>query len=302
VAFDIDRLRSERVYSTRAPARGVKEDLERLRRIDAEMGEKKQAWSRRSLACTGLAVASFFGLFLPIIEAVGFLLLVMALGAGAVGMVVCFVLSLRYKGLDLEDRRYELVARLLHRLRKDIPPDEPVTVELDFRPVDDERHLTGKGKVRDWDTRSFAQRWLSLQVRLTDGTHLRIGMEERLVLLRRTRRNPRGKLKVKNKQKGAALLHVQLRVKPERHPHLARLGARARAAVRLPERTSLRRLEVAEDGLGLRARMPRDWVARDDVKSPSRDAPRTAVMALLSLYQVLNYSTTLRKQEKAKAS
>lgn len=298
MAFDIDRFRSEQVYRASAPRQAVLADLGVLRTLDAELERKHQAWSKRGRILGILGAVAFVGTFVPVVGLALLGLAVVLLGA----LLVCNRMAARYRRLDLQDRRYELVTRVLRRLRKDIAPDEPVTVEVDFHPLEDPRHLTGRGQAGPWNTESYVQRWLSLQVRLMDGTHLRLGMEERLLRRRRTKRNPRGKLKSKQKQKGLALLHVQLRVKPERHPHLARLDARARTAVRLPEEASLARLEVAADGLSLRARLPLDWVAQDEVKPLFCDAPRTAVMALLSLYQVLHYSTTLRKQEKAKAS
>ena len=298
MAFDLNLLRSERLYRNSAPAGVVMADLGRLRAIDAEMEEKKKSWNGRGRAFAALAALFFVGALITPVGPVGAGLSAVSF----VAMVVCFIVAARYSGLDLENRRYELVARILQRLRKDIAPDEPVTVELDFRPTQDARYLTKRGKVKDWNAESFTQRWLSFQVRLRDGTHLRLGMEERLQARSRTRRNPRGKYKTKRKQKGVSFLHVHLRVKPERHPQLARLGAQARQAVRLPHGASLSRLDVAEDRLALRVGMARDWAAQEGVKPPFCDAPRAALMSLLSLYQVLNYSTALRKREPARAS
>ena len=301
MAYDFDRLRFERVYRTTAPVPVVMADLGAMRDFNAEVDRRQKAWKRRGRICGFSALGAFFGMFL---------LLPLGFGGVAIGvalvlflaMCICQSLASQLLKLDLQDRRHELVTRILQRLRKDIAPDEPVTVELDFHPTQDKKNLADKGSVGQWRTESFAQRWLTLQVRLMDGTHLRLGMEERLQLRSRTKRNRRGKYKTKNKQKGAALLHVQLRVKPERYPQLARLDARARKAVRLPEYVSLVRLEVAEDRLSLRSRMPLDWEAGARVSPVSCDAPRAAVMSLLSLYQVLNYATSLRKQVAVKVA
>ncbi len=301
VAFDFDRFRFERVYRTTAPVPVVMADLGGLRSFDAEMALRQKAWSLRAHICGYSALAAGIGAFFLLstdFSGLAFLLVAVLF----VAMLVCNGISSRFLKLDLQNRRYELVARLLQRLRKDIAPDEPVTVELDFRPTTDKENLADRGSAGEWKTESFVQRWLTLQVRLMDGTHLRLGMEERLQLRRRTRINPRGKYKTKNKQKGTALLHVQLRVKPEHHPHLARLEARARQAVRLPEYVSLVKLEVAEDRLSLRSGLPLDWEAADRVSPVSCDAPKAAVMSLLSLYQVLNYSTALRKQAPVRVS
>ncbi|NMO18005.1 hypothetical protein HPC49_14835 [Pyxidicoccus fallax] len=298
MAIDFHQLRLERVYRATAPVRGLMADLDTIRGIDAELDRKLAAWSKGKRISGYLALAGFILAFIPVVGVAGFGLIPLAL----LSLLVCSLVASRYQKLDLENRRYELVARILQQLRKDIAPDEPVTVEVDFHPASDPRHLKDQGMVRDWKTQSFVQRWLSFQVRLLDGTLLRLGMEDRVQTRSRTRRNPRGKYKTKRKQKGVSLLHVQLRVKPERHPQLAGLQEQARKAVRLPKGASLARLDVAEDRLALRARMPHDWTLREDVKSPFCDGLRTTMMSLLSLYQVLNYSTGLRKQLPAKVS
>lgn len=298
MAFDIQRLRSERVYQNSAPAQVLLEDVEKLRSLDAELEVKRQWWSRCGRYVGIAGAVAFFTMFIPFVGVVGFGLCVLLL----VAMFVCHRMASRYRMLDLENRRYELVALTLQTLRKDIAPDEPVTLEMDFHPTNDKRHLTDKGEVGQWKTESFVQRWLSLQVRLMDGTQLRLGMEERLQERKRTRRNPRGKLKVKRKEKGFSLIQVQLRVKPERHPQLARLGPEARKAVRLPKGVSLARLEVVDGRLSLRARLDRGWKAQKGSDLGALDAPRTVILSLLSLYQVLNYSTALRKREAARLS
>ncbi|WP_164012223.1 hypothetical protein [Pyxidicoccus trucidator] len=299
MAFDFDRFRSEQVYRSSAPVRMVMADLGRLKLFDAELDRRRALWSKGSLYSGIAAGVAFVGTFLlaPVgIGLLGFGLVPVFL----VAWLVCSLMSSRYRRLDLQDRRYELVAHLLQRLRKDIAPDEPVTLELDFHLPEHERNLTGRGTVGPWKTESFVQRWLSLQVRLMDGTHLRLGMDERLQVRRRTKMNPRGKLKSKLKRKGSTLLHVQLRVKPERHPQLAQLGSRARTAVRLPKALKLGRLDVAADRLSMRAVTASDWKVTVAQGEPSLDASRAYLMMLLSLYQVLNYSTSLRKRDAAR--
>jgi hypothetical protein len=298
VALDIDRLRKERVYSGSDTVPGVMADIVRLGRFDAESQKRRGEWMNLALM-TGMAGALGLvgglvvaggaqgtSLFSNVCVLLGVLLLM--------GAMLCLGMAQARQALDLEDRRYQLVSRLLQKLRKDIAPDERVTLELGFHPTDIERNVMDRGSAGEWLTRSYVNRWLSLQVRLADGTHLRLAMEQRLQKWERTRRNPRGKWKTKRKQKGAAaLIDVRLRVKPERHPRLAQLERQARAAVRLPPGASLARLTVKEDGLSLRARMDLDW--------DEEDASRAVLMMLLSLYQVLNYSHALRKRDVSKA-
>ncbi|MFP2903820.1 hypothetical protein ACLESD_01865 [Pyxidicoccus sp. 3LFB2] len=299
MTFDFHRFRLEQVYRGSAPVQTVMEDLASLRGFDEEMDRLKAVWAKRSRFSGIAAIVSFVSLFLlaPLgLGVVGLFLIPVFL----VGLLVCSSVSSRYGRRNLDDRRYELVMKLLQRLRKDIAPEEPVTLELDFHSPDATRNLTDRGLLVEWKTESFVQRWLSLQVRLMDGTHLRLGMDERLQVRRRARRNARGRTKTKLKKKGSTLLHVQLRVKPERHPHLARLGAQAKAAVRLPRPLKLSKLEVAADRLSLRAVTTSYWCVTTRKSDPALDASRAYLMMLLSLYQVLNYSSSLRKREAAR--
>ncbi|QSQ21840.1 hypothetical protein JY651_42955 [Pyxidicoccus parkwayensis] len=293
MAFDSERLRSERVYRTTAPVSEVLADLVRLRSFDTEMEGQKEKWSQRALLC---------GILAGVAAVVGVLLIPAGYGAIVLGLAwvlvmawfVCYRMTSRFRTLELVERRYELVLRLLKRLRRDIAPDAPVTVELDFRSTTEAENCKDRGSVGQWLAESFALSWLTLQTRLVDGTHLRLGVEERQQFRRRSLLNARGKYKTKRKQKSAMLLSVQLRVKPEKYPQLTRLTSKAKAAVQLPKAVRLTRLEVTDDRILMRTGMALDG----DVK----EAPRTFLMMLLSLYQVLNYSTSLRKQGLAKAS
>ncbi|MFP2930587.1 hypothetical protein ACLESO_36395 [Pyxidicoccus sp. 3LG] len=306
MAFDFHRLRSERVYRNSAPVQAMMADLDRLRSLDTEAERNRGMWKDRALA-TGIA-----GLGLLILSAVlagasasSSVVANVGLALGGVlllGCCVCLFMSARLALLNLEDRRYELALRVLQRLRQDIDPEETVSLELDFRPTSHPSKLTERGSLGEWKTESYVDPFLTFQARLRDGTHLRLGMEQRLQLRNRTRRNPRGKSKTKRKTRSAALVHVQLRVKPERHPSLAQLGRDARKAVKLPPQVALKRLEVTEDRLSMRARMGAGWEAKAHGKHVSLDAPRTVLMMLLSLYQVLNQSTAMRRRSAARVS
>ncbi|MCP3143089.1 hypothetical protein [Pyxidicoccus xibeiensis] len=304
MAFDFDRVRSERFYRSTAPVAEVMADLDRLRHLDTEAKKARAAWKDRSFtlafAGPGLLVVSLV-LYVSkpgIVAGTG-----LTLGGVLIfGLFLSLFRVLRLKMVDLEERRYALALRVLQRLSEDIGPDEPVTLELDLHLTMDARNRTARGTSGAWKTEHFVNRWLSFQARLRDGTHLRLGMEQRAQHRVRERRNPRGRLKIKRKNKGTALIDVQLRVKPERHPGLARLGQDARKVVKLPPGVALARLEVTDDRLSLRSRMEDGWEAKPRMRNASLDAPRTVVMMLLSLYQVLNYSTALRKREAARAT
>ncbi|MCP3062766.1 hypothetical protein LXT21_28670 [Myxococcus sp. K38C18041901] len=298
MSFDIDRFRVEKHYRNTAPVSVLMEDLDLLGHFDERMAEQANIWRRRRgvvlTVCGG-----FFALAIILhnFTDTGLGGWMVALGMLSLGVTVFLQLKVSgYAGCDLEDRRYQLPARLLRPLLRDIDPQEPVTLELDFQPVDHSSNFTRQGKTpTGWETRDFEDAWLSLQARLRDGTHLRLSLTEWLQKRTRTRRNPRGKYKTKHRRKGATFLQAQLRVKPERHPGLAQMRAQAQQAVKLPPTVKLSRLDVTEDKLAMRAHMDSEWKVEPD-------ATRACLMMLLSLFQVLHASSARGKHLSSRAS
>jgi hypothetical protein len=316
MAMDIQLFRQNPIYRSRAPLAGVLQDIDQLRGIDLEAEAQQARWTRWSRVLGGVSAVMFvLGFVLWFLLPVGALLAVVA--------ALCVRQARKHQALNLANRRYELLAQVLTRLKPDIAPDEPLNLRVDFQPNDAPTKKLKSHKVGAWEAEDFLDPWLSLQVRLKDGTRLLLNAAERLRKRSRTRRNPRGKYKTKRKEKGLMVLQVRLRVKPERHPRLADLQSRAPRAVKLPPGAVLNRLRVSNDGVALRVRLPLDWQAgplpktdappaRKPALAPGRaaapkpmgpvDASRTVLMMLLSLYQVLNYSTALRKRAAARAT
>ncbi|WP_043320854.1 hypothetical protein [Corallococcus coralloides] len=286
MALDTSEFKKTYVYETRAPVAEVLADLKALGTLDS-----RAEWMRILMG-----IGSFVFMCLGISFAVlSQWLLSAALFATSIAL---FILWMRSKHTDLENRRYGLVAALLQRFQVDLDANAPVDVKLDLAPVDEERKAVGKRKRGRWDSEDFADTWLSLHGRFADGTHLHLSAVEHLQKRRRTGRGSSGKTKTKTKRKGKTLLQVGLRVKPERFPGLADQRANAKKAVRLPPEVVLSRLDVAQDRVSMRALLGkdgRDWVARrpkpatpsEPTVLPPHDASRVVTMMLLSLYQVL---------------
>ncbi|CAM4484285.1 hypothetical protein [Corallococcus exiguus] len=205
-----------------------------------------------------------------------------------------------------KEQRRLLLTTLLKRFQVDLVQDAPVDVTLDLTLPMDPRKRVHAGKHGTWDREDFSDPWLSLRGRFADGTRLQLTVVEQVRMLERTKTLPL-KVKTQRKRSGASLMTVALGVKPERHPGLADMEERLQDAVRLPSGVRLKRLRVAEDRVELRVLLEDDWVARPtkvltlaDVppgeplrRPPTKtDAARTATMMLLSLYQVLNHSSS----------
>ncbi|CAM3408557.1 hypothetical protein G4177_00540 [Corallococcus sp. ZKHCc1 1396] len=312
MALDLSAFQKTLVYQAHAPVPEVLEDLKVLGSLDQKVESVRRALWIAAWVLLGVGFLSCF-----VLGPFGLL--------GAAVAVVLFIVRARRGRMDLENRRYGLVTTLLTRLQVDLEKDARVDLTLDLAPNDEVRKRVDQGSKGQWQYEDFTDTWLELQGRFADGTHLHLSMVEHLRKRSRTQRNARGKTKTKRKQKGKALMQVSLRVKPERHPGLASLAESAKSAARLPPGIHLSRIRVDADRVGMRALLDHDWVARAPkpefpraslAMAPSKgrkpkvpvappgkhDASRTATMMLLSLYQVLNFSSSQRRRSDARAT
>lgn len=296
MAVDLRKLRAQLIHHTRAPASQVLADLQVLRGLDAEM-EKKQARAG-TVGCT----TALLGLGLLLLSTALVPLAPLFAGAAALLLLTALISGIRrfvHKRLNLENRRYELVSRLLELLRADIAPSEPLTLELDLRPDTHAAKFHREGETRTgWKVKHYLDPWLSLQGRLLDGTHFHVELTERVEERSRWKKNSRGKSKHKTKKLSDAIARVQLRVKPERYQHLGRLGPHASQAVQLPPGTQLKRLDVEADRLTLMVLVDSPWDTHETDPTPV-NAVRVVAMMFLSLYQVLNLSRAIDKKKVA---
>ncbi|MCY1040821.1 hypothetical protein OV208_05750 [Corallococcus sp. bb12-1] len=312
MALDLSAFQKTLVYQAHAPVPEVLEDLKVIGQLDQKAeAARKTLW----IAAWVVLVVGVLSLF--VVGPSGLAPIALAVGL--------FIVRARRRRTDLEDRRYGLVATLLQRLQVDLEKDAAVDLTLDLSPNDEVRKRVGQGSKGRWSCEDFTDAWLDLQGRFADGTHLHLSMVEYLQKRSRTQRNARGKTKTKRKQKGTALMQVALRVKAERHPGLEAMSGQLQKAARLPPGITLSRIRVAADRLSLRALMDHDWVVREPkpafnpaslamapnkgrkpkvpvVPPGKHDASRTATMMLLSLYQVLNFSSSQHKRSDARAT
>lgn len=300
MAVDLERLSTERIYRAQASCTQVLEDMRQLREVDTS-SEKKEAWAH-TVGCGTLVIggfAGFFGLATMGASDVSPVLLPVAPVLIIVG-IIAMVMRSHHARFNLENRRYELVSRLLQLLQADTAPEEPLDVEMDLRPGTHPAKFRIEGKTSSgWKVKSYIDRWLSLQGRLLDGTHLRLELTERIDERTRTRRGSSGKMKTKSRTVSDALVRVRLQVKPEKYPHLGRLGARARQAVQLPRGARLKTLSVEPDRLTLTVLVSDPWVTGHEPqwqKDRGVNAIRVVAMSLMSLYQLLNLSRALDKK------
>ncbi|HZI12307.1 MAG TPA: hypothetical protein VE153_18120, partial [Myxococcus sp.] len=202
MAMDLKLFSQNPIYRARSPLAGVLQDIEQLRGIDRKAEAQQAKWTRSSRVASGVGLA-----LLVVGFVLWFLLPVALLLFGAAWYFT--KQANKHQRLNLPDRRYELLAQVLTRLKPDIAPDEPLHLRVDFQSNDAPTKKLKSHKVGTWDAEDYLDPWLSLQVRLKDGTRLLLNAAERLRKRERTRRNPRGKYKTKRKSKGLMVLQVR---------------------------------------------------------------------------------------------
>ncbi len=289
VSFQDEHFRQSLVYSARTSAGTLLGHLRHIREGDAKAdAEYKRrstratrtmfgGWGAAVLLCfTGVEALIIAGVCLAVLTA----LVAFAFFSGAQ----------KYQRLVLEERRHQLLTRVLELLRADMHPSEPVHVSLDLRSAQHDSKRTAKGKRDLWTLEHFVDPWLSLETRLLDGTHLHLTVVDK-VRRRSGLKHTGRKVKHKSKTKRATHAVLRLRVRPERFPGLSAQARTARQAVQLPQGVRLARVAVGADRLLLKVDLGQDWEAGK--ASPlTVDGSRVVGMMLMSLYQVLNLSRT----------
>ncbi len=297
MSFPDDHFREHLVYSTRAPAGTVLGHLQHIRESDARAEAEHRrlaSWASTTMVGGWLlsALMCFSGDEALIIAAV-----CLAVLTAAVAFAL-FRAAQKHKRLDVENRRYQLLDRVLRLLHTDMHPSEEVALSLDLRPAQHASKQRGT-RTRDiWTLVDFLDPWLSLETRLLDGTHLHLELLDKVQKRTGYKHNGR-KSKFKSKTKRATLAVLRLRVPPQRYPGLAGLGKRGRWAVQLPQGVTVSRFGVQRDRLLLKVDLGPEWET-GRAEPPGVDGSRVVGMMLMSLYQVLNRSRTQARVRQAR--
>lgn len=294
--MDLAAFSRTHIYSTRALPHVIERDMHELQGLDRYYERKESQWTGRALigflvAFPAMCVAKGANPSEKNLMAVGVVLCI-------VWVIIAFRIRAKFGQKDIEDRRYQLIARLVRCLAVDMRPDQPLRVMLDLRKVDIPPKCTDKGSRNGWAVEYFRDPWLRLQGRFADGTRFVIRITDIVQNRSRPKIGRSGKRKIKMKQKGKAIAVVELAAKPEAYPLLPRVAEGAREAVQLPRRARLKDLKIRGHRIALKCMIPYDWYETEE--SENRLVGSTVVaMMLLSLYQVLNLAKALEKRVEA---
>ncbi len=281
---DETQFRKGLQYSVSLSPDTVMEDMNFFRGFDRQ--QEKLIHIGTALIVVGVVLTAggviLFGIENPVL---GFISLLF----GLVSLVVGGVLKFRFGKLNLDDRRYELVAGLLKLLSKDMAADAPTNVDLDFTPHNHKSKFQRAGKVGYWNAKFYVDPWLSMKGTLLDGTKFTVALLEKQQDRSRTKISASGKRKHKTKTKNASEVIVSLKIKEKRYPNAQDLDKKIQNAVVLPPWTGLKSVGVVDNVLTLRTSTKNPWDAQlPSGKANERDGINWVAMSFLSLYKLLN--------------
>lgn len=284
--FDPSSFARSRRYTSTGTVGSILDDIQKLREFDSFQERRNKTW-------IGVAVGGFV-LFLA---GVGCLFMeqpTYALVIGGVGLATMFtafiVLVLR-SGLDLENRRYELVAGILGLLQKDMAADQPVLLQIDFREHNHKEKFVRSGKVGRWDTKFYVDRWLELRGRFLDGSKFSVALIQKHQDRSCTKRSASGKTKYKSKTKSSTEAIVGIKFKEKRYPNKPPNAVELFKSVKLPNWVELKSINGEGDMLTIRATTTSDWNTRVDGQNKvTHDGVHWLATMFMNLYQQLNRS------------
>jgi hypothetical protein len=149
--------------------------LARLRLASAA-DRKAQRWARIFLGLTIVMIVASIGACNLLVDAAGLPLRLVAIGVMIVLVAVVARAWLRYRRLDLDDRKLQTVQKVLGILRADIPKDAPVALTVDLRGY----KAGGKEVGRKGPVTLYRHPWLDLTVPLADGNTITLEVTDRV--------------------------------------------------------------------------------------------------------------------------
>lgn len=284
---DEARFRKTLNYSCAAPVAVVERDMEFLQAFDRYQEKRQQIygyclWGSLLGVVAGVAVATALQL-----QVLGAIISVAAILA----CIVTGIGRASYGRLNLEDRRYRLVAGVLRMIAKDMAADAQVSVKLDFKPHNHKSKFKEKGPVRGthWNARFYDDQWLQISGALLDGTKFSVSMIEKQQDRYRTKRSASGKMKTKTKTKNSSELVCSLRPKEKRYDLSSDIPDLVGRNAILPPWVAVKSVRLVGNALTISTKTKSAWeVLFSSGKIEEKNGVTWVTTSLLSLYQTLN--------------
>ncbi len=210
-----DQLMADRQFAETALPEQLLVQLRCIDEIDSDSTEKQNYWRTWQIV---LGIAS----------ALAFILTFMTMGIGLVVFIPCLIGFIvawrkhrRYRQLNVENRRHRIPHALIRYLKTDIPPDQPVSLEIDFRNYQQGDFQTGKeggGFFNSVTQTRYEVPWLKLSGQFYDGTKFRLKITQN-AKRKEKRKSKRTKITETFRDK----YNLAIAVKPHRYPGLEKL-------------------------------------------------------------------------------
>lgn len=284
MAIDLPTLRQNPIFQATAPPKSLTATLKSFSTVDQAI-EKKLKQSNQLITA---GVITSFGSFFLFVLAIGFVTLPIGIGL----LIWGIVLKNQYKGLNIPNYRYELLAELVPMLGRDMAANQPLKLTFDTRPPDipsKKIETISHPRRARWKIDRFEDPWLELTGEFLDGTHFEIAAIEHFQSHHGWKRSRSGKSKHKRKPKPKGQeLELRLVCPRSKYGALTVLKEDIPAAVKLPPETRLKTVGSKDNKLRL--------LVKTSPYMGSQELYKTFSMMFLSLYHVLNLSRQLSKK------
>ena len=205
------RILSEKVIDLNRPPDEILRTLKPLAACDA-LGDK----ARSRLGCSGAIAIVIMVVFFIAWAATTNMLMAIPAAIALVAAIFLLWLWSWTKKIDLSNNFRQFVLPVLTMFREDFAAGQPVHVKLDLRPPTSPPKKTGESepykhgvyyKVVD---STYVDSWMSAEGALSDGSKLSWSITDYIRERKKTKRNPRGKIKSKTKYSKKSYIEVDL--------------------------------------------------------------------------------------------
>lgn len=286
MAVEIELLRKNQIYKKIAAYEEIESDLSTIKQLDKDSEKQQQFGTIVSFVGGCVTVLGVFFCVVQLIP-VGIPLIVV----GIIGFVTGFFIRGKYHSTNFEDRRYQLLQRIIHTLKTDMAVGAEFQIHLNLGDGFQKKHFVSKGKVGPWTAEFFEDRWLEVSGRFKDGTAFQLAVTQLGQNRSRWATSRSGKSKYKSKKKVSTAVQVNLRPKESKYPNLPSILPTLQDGCRVPEWCELKWARPTSKGVAAKLVSKVPWEVSVNGKpnpAPYFDGHQMILMLFMSLYQTLN--------------
>lgn len=290
--IDLDNFQRNLIYKATVPAPIILQDLNVMATID-RVAEERQKRFREMLVWFIFGVVLSIFLIYSVLNEIALVLLI----GFAIAAVYAGIMKRKYKHLNLQNQRYELLKKILEMLERDMENNAKINVHLVLSPPTqkDKRINTIPHPYQSgFKIDLFRDEWLKLQGQFLDKTRFILTATELYQTKYGWKQSRSGKSKYKSKSKPKGLeFSLALTCSRRRYEAIKVLQNEVTSAVKLPDMILVKRLRVTDKEMELTTKMPPSYLSGDSTNL----IYRTITMMYFSLYQVLNLAKMLSKKQ-----